>query len=165
MMLQALLMALLQPSGVQADTTAPAVTAVVSGQEYHEGRNAQADVDTAISRAKAEGKMVLIVLGANWCHDSRSLASWFESPRFRAMLDARYALVYVDVGKPQTGEGRNLDIARRFGIRKMKSTPLVLIASPDGTRLNSKKEAISWRNAASRSEEDVFIHFAEFTPA
>jgi Thioredoxin-like len=163
MMLMALLMALLQPTEVQADTSAPAAAAVLTGQVYNEGRNAQADVDAAISRAKTDGKMVLIVLGANWCHDSRSLATWFESPRFKAMLGARYALVYVDVGKPQTGAGRNLDIARRFGIQQMKSTPLVLIASPNGTRLNSKKEAVSWRNAASRSEEEVYTHFAEFT--
>jgi hypothetical protein len=73
--------------------------------------------------------------------------------------------VYVDVGVPQTGRGRNLDIAKRFGIRKVKGTPLVLIVSPDGRLLNSKKDAASWRNAASRSDDEVYRYFAEFTPA
>jgi hypothetical protein len=29
--------------------------------------------------------------------------------------------------------------------------------------LNSKKDAASWRNAASRSEDEIYRYFAEFT--
>jgi Thioredoxin-like len=132
---------------------------------YIADRNAPADVDRALADAKASGKTVLIVMGANWCHDSVGLAGWFETPRFASMLRDRYELVYVDVGVPQTGRGRNLDIAKRFGIRKVKGTPLVLVVSPDGKLLNSKKDAASWRNAASRSEDDIYRYFDRFTPA
>lgn len=157
-------MLMMQPAEGQADK-AVSIAAQVSGQVYDATRNAQTDVDDAMARARAQGKMALLVLGANWCHDSRDLATWFESQHFKPILDARYVLVFVDVGTPQTGNGRNLDIARRFGIKRMKSTPLVLIASPEGVRLNSKKDAIGWRNAASRSEHDVYRYFAEFTAA
>jgi thioredoxin-related protein len=157
-------MLLMQPALMQADKDV-SVAAQASGQVYHENRNAQMDVNSALQHAKSANKMVLLVMGANWCHDSRDLATWIESPKFRVMLDARYVVVYVDVGTPQKGAGRNLEIARRYGVSKLKSTPLVLILSPDSVRLNSKKEAISWRNAASRSEEDVFAYFAGFTPA
>jgi hypothetical protein len=81
------------------------------------------------------------------------------------MMRDRYSIVYVDVGTPQIGQGRNLDIARRFGIKKVKNTPLVMTISADGKLLNSKKDAISWRNAASRSEEDIYRYFATFKPA
>lgn len=128
-------------------------------------RDAQVDVDRALADAKASGKSIVVIMGANWCHDSVGLAGWLDTPRFMGMMRDRYHLVYVDVGTPQIGKGRNLDIAKRFGIGKVKNTPLVMMLSPDGKLLNSKKDAISWRNAASRSEDDIYRYFAEFTPS
>jgi hypothetical protein len=128
-------------------------------------RDPQADVDRALADAQKSGKTVLVILGANWCHDSVGLAGWLDTPRFMDMMRDRYAIVYVDVGTPQIGQGRNLDIAGRFGIKKVKNTPLVMAISADGKLLNSKKDAISWRNAASRSEEDIYRYFATFKPA
>ena len=132
---------------------------------YSADQDANAQVDDALLRAKVSGKTVLVIMGANWCHDSRALAGWLASRRFAQMLEQQYHVVYIDVGTPQTGKGRNLDIAKRFGIRKVKGTPLVMVVSPDGTLLNSKKDAASWRNAASRSEHDIFRYFAEFKPS
>jgi thiol-disulfide isomerase/thioredoxin len=119
---------------------------------------ANADVDAALSRAAVKGKYVLIVMGANWCHDSRALAGWFETPRFAGMIAARYELVYVDVGY----KDRNIDIARRFGFKSLKGTPTVLIVDGEGDLLN-KKDAPTWRNASTRSEGDIYRAFAEFT--
>lgn len=129
---------------------------------YAADRDAHQDVDRALLDAKASGKIVVLIMGANWCHDSIGLAGWLDTPDFVAMMKDRYSLVFVDVGVPQLGHGRNLDIAKRFGIGKVKSTPLVLMLSPDGKRLNDKKDAISWRNAASRSREEIFEYFASF---
>ena len=126
---------------------------------YDPARNAAVDVDAALIRAAASDKRVIVVMGANWCHDSIGLAGWFETPRFKAMMSPKYELVYVDVGTPQTGHGRNLDIAKRFHASKIKGTPTVLILSSQGQLLN-KNDAGSWRNAASRSEEDIFAYFA-----
>ena len=134
---------------------------VAEAKLYNAARDARADVAAALARAKAGNKSVILVMGANWCHDSKALAGWFETPRFKAMLTPRYEIVYIDVGKPQRREGRNIEIARGFGIKKIKGTPTVLILSPDGELLN-KKDAPTWRNAASRSEDDIFRSFAEF---
>jgi Thioredoxin-like len=128
---------------------------------YDAARDAPADVSAALARAKASSKRTILVMGANWCHDSRALAGWFESTRFKAMLTPLYEIVYVDVGKPQSNKGRNLEIARGFGVKKIKGTPTVLVLSPDGILLN-KKDAPTWRNAASRSENAIFAYFAEF---
>ncbi len=110
-------------------------------------------------RAAASGKRVLLVLGANWCHDSRALAGWLETPRFAGLVAERYELVFVDVGMPQTGEGRNLDIARRFGLADMKNTPALLVLTPDGRAVNLES-ARDWRNAASRSEDAIYAELA-----
>ena len=128
---------------------------------YDASRDARTDVSAAFVRAKAANKRLILLMGANWCHDSKALAGWFESARFKAMLTPLYEIVYIDVGKPQRREGRNIEIAREFGIKKIKGTPTVLILSADGMLLN-KKDAPTWRNAASRSEDDIFAYFAYF---
>lgn len=133
---------------------------------FDESANAQWDVNVAlVSAAAHNGQNIIVVMGANWCHDSRALAGWFGTARFADMLREHYQIVYVDLGTPQVGKGRNLDVAKRFGIKKVKGTPLVLVLSPDGKLLNSKKDAASWRNAASRSEDDIYRYFSAFTPA
>ncbi len=130
---------------------------------YEAGRDAMADVDDALVRAAERDTRVLLVMGANWCHDSRGLAGWLSTPRFARMIHARYELVYIDVGIPQTGEGRNIEIAQRFGIDDIIGTPTVLILSPDGALLNAETAA-TWRNAASRSEGEIFEYFMQFEP-
>jgi len=123
-----------------------------------------ADVDAALARASANGKRVLLAMGANWCHDSRAFAGWLETPRFAALLAERYEVVFVDVGSPQTGEGRNLDIARRFGMAEFPGTPAVLVLTAQGELVNAATAA-SWRNAASRSEDAIFAELAALTAA
>jgi hypothetical protein len=140
-----------------------AQAAAEAGRVYNEDRDGSADVDAALSRAALSGRAVIVVLGANWCHDSTALAKWLAAPRFAAMMQPRFEIIFVDAGKPQTGDGRNQDIIKRFGGKKQKSTPYVMILSGAGKLLN-RDDARSWRNADSRSEEDIYQYFAEFTP-
>ena len=127
--------------------------------------DAASELEFAQKSVAISGKKLLIIMGGNWCHDSAALANLIDSPRFVGMITQNYEVLFVDVGVPQTGNGRNLEIAKRFGINKVKGTPMVLVVSPQGKLLNSKKDAASWRNAASRDEDAVYRYFAEFTPA
>ena len=136
-----------------------AITPHPEARPYAANADAMADVHAALTRAAASGKHVLLVMGANWCHDSRALAGWLETPRFAALTAASYELVFVNVGVPQTGEGRNLDIARRFGLEDVPGTPAVLVLTADGKLVN-RDTAASWRNAASRSEEAIYAELA-----
>lgn len=133
-----------------------------ASSHYDSARDAGADVDAMLAKIAENGKLGIIVFGANWCHDSRDLAEHFNSDRFAEILSLKYEIVYVDVGVPQTGNGRNLDIAKRFGLKKIKGTPTVAILSSSGILLN-KKDAPTWRNAYSREENDIFNHFANFS--
>lgn len=120
-----------------------------------------ARLDAALASAKAEGKLAVIVFGADWCHDSQALAGLLTSEAFKAEFGERFTVTFIDVGVPQTGQGRNLDLAKRFGIAKMPGTPTMVVIAPDGDRLNSRKDAYAWRDAASRSEAEVFGWFRE----
>ncbi len=122
--------------------------------------DASADVDVALARAGIEGKRALIVMGGNWCHDSRGLAGYNEQADIASLIASQYVLVYVDVGQ----KNRNLDIARRFGVTKLIGTPTVVIAEPDGTVVNAAT-AHDWRNAASRSTSEWIDYLDEHGPS
>lgn len=126
--------------------------------------DAMGDVDAALARASGNGKRVLVVLGANWCHDSRALAGWLETPRFAALVAERYELVFVNVGMPQSGDGHNLGVAQRFGLAELPGTPALLVLTAGGKPVNLDTAA-SWRNAASRSEDAIFAELAALAGA
>lgn len=124
---------------------------------YHAERDARADLNMALDAAAENDTLVLLVMGANWCHDSRALAADFETPRFTRLIDSHYELVYVDVGQ----KNRNIDIANDYGYNAIVGTPTVIILTPEGQVLN-RKTAPTWRNAASRNDDESYIYFSDF---
>ena len=67
---------------------------------FDETRDAGADVDAALAQGAAEDKITLVVMGANWCHDSRALAGWFTTDDdISAVLDRSFVVSYIDVGQ------------------------------------------------------------------
>ena len=130
--------------------------------KHHDGpfdaaRNASADVDAAFDVAAESGKNVLLVLGGNWCHDSRGLAEKFDIPPLTDVIARGYELVWVDVGY----RDRNLDIAERFGVNQLYGTPTVLILSPTGELLNGDS-VHDWRTADSTPYDVTLSYFKGF---
>lgn len=149
------------PVATVAPAAAPATPEAPRPQarSYLVSDNAMADVDAALERARRSGKRVLLVMGANWCSDSRALAGWLETERFAALIDRKYELVYVNIGRPSSGDGHNLGIARRFGLPELPGLPNVLVLTADGTLVNPAT-ATSWRNAESRSGDAIYEELA-----
>ena len=126
-------------------------------QPFDETANAMRDVDRAIERAKTSGKRPLLVLGGNWCHDSRGLAKKFQTKRLSALIDENYELVWIDVGN----KDRNLDVPKRFGVERIIGTPTILILSPEGALLNADS-VHDWRTADSRSIDETLDYFGAY---
>ena len=129
---------------------------------YPEAANGAAAMRTALATASALDRPAVIVFGADWCHDSRALAKVLTSDAFKAEFADRFAVTFIDVGKPQTGEGRNLELVKQLGVKNLKSTPALFVVSPQGKLLNGKKDAVSWRNAESRGADKVLAWFRRF---
>ncbi len=153
------LLSLLLIAVLAVGCTSFAATTIASAAEHPEARlfdetrDASADVDAALAQGIDESKITLVVMGANWCHDSRALAGWFtQDEDIMGLLDRNFVVTYVDVGQ----KDRNIDIAQRFGIEKIVGTPTMIMVDYDGTVLN-KVTAVDWRNSASRSKDDIIL--------
>lgn len=156
LLLAALPAGLVPTAGQAAETAQPARAAFYPAED-----DAANVLDAALASAKAERKLAVVVFGADWCHDSRALARVLTSDAFKTEFGAQFAVTFIDVGTPQRGQGRNLDLAKRFGIKRLDSTPAMVVITPKGKRLNSKKDAVSWRNADSRPAQAVLDWFRE----
>lgn len=146
---------LLLPEAAVAIFVSDVETATPEGRPFGSPDAAPADVAAALGRAQASGHRIVLVFGANWCHDSRALAGWFTTPRFAAMLKPRYEIVWIDVGN----KDRNLDLAKRYGLDGIKGTPTVLVLDNAGKPLNLR-DAPGWRNASTRSADAIYDYFA-----
>ncbi len=141
-----------------ASVPAPATKPWPEARPYHVSDTASADVDAALARAQQSGKRVLLVMGANWCSDSRALAGWLATDRFVDLIERKYELVYVDIGMP--GPDRpNVGIARRFGVAELPGSPNVLVLMSDGALVNPTT-ATTWRNAESRTADAIYDELA-----
>ena len=121
---------------------------------FDETRDASADVDAALRLAQNSGKNVLLVLGGNWCHDSRGLAAKFQQAELASVIDDGFELVWVDVGH----RDRNLHIPRRFGVSELYGTPTVLILSPEGNLIN-RSSVHDWKTAYSKPYDETLAYF------
>ena len=149
-----------QAGVVAAQDDAPAAAAKVLYYPVH--ANAPSVFEQALAHAATDNALAVIVFGADWCHDSRALAKVLTSDAFKNEFGARYEVTFIDVGRPQSGEGRNLDLVKRLGVKNLKSTPALFVLRGDGKLLNSKKDAVSWRNAESRGTDKVLAWFRGF---
>ena len=93
---------------------------------YDESADAQAQVSQALAKAKADNKQVMIVFGANWCGDCKMLDGEFKKPAMKALLDANYVVVKVDVNR----FNKNLDVVKPYGDVIKKGIPSIVIATP-----------------------------------
>ena len=133
----------------------PSMADEASPSPFDQNYSAMAVVDAALAEALAEDKRLLLVFGANWCHDSRGLAGHFEDPELAATLAGHYVTRYIDVG----WRDHNQDVIRRFGVAALYATPMVMIIDPSDETLLNRDEREAWGSAASTPVEQARAYF------
>ena len=128
--------------GVAASHISAADT-VADGRRYQPSANPLADVQQALDRAEESGRLALIVLGANWCHDSRALASRLHRPPLAELVQQNYELVFVDAGFLDKGRA----VVQQFGVAHYYATPTVLIVDPTSGQVINNEDRHQWGNA------------------
>lgn len=117
-----------------------------------------AEVQQALSRAGESNRRALVVLGANWCHDSRALATRLQRSPLADVIQDHYELVLVDVGFYEQGRG----VVQQFGIPHFYATPTVLIIDPATGQVVDDTERHMWGNAYRISMDESVDYFEKW---
>ncbi|MFT7289149.1 MAG: hypothetical protein ACI87W_003277 [Halieaceae bacterium] len=110
---------------------------------YIDSENPMRDVQIALDKARSTDKLLLVVMGAQWCHDSRGLAEKFEDPDVAAVLLDNYETVIVNVGYFKDLRS----ISQRFDQAHYFSTPTVMIIDASTERLINGQDMHIWGSA------------------
>jgi len=142
----------------------PAQTASLSATIFEDNTNSEYftssanvmnDVNSTLKNAKAENKLALFILGADWCHDSRAIASRLNGPELKSLLDDKYEVLLIDVGYFTHGN----DVVERFGQPTLYATPTVMIIDPASGQLINGHNMHQWRDADLITTEQTINYF------
>jgi len=125
------------------------------GKLYLASDDALADLQSTLQKAERENKLALVILGANWCHDSTALASRLQVEPLKSLVDERYETLFVNVGN--LSEGR--EVIQSLGVPIYYATPTVLIIDPVSGDLVNEGNRHMWASAASISMDDSVNYF------
>jgi thiol-disulfide isomerase/thioredoxin len=125
-------------------------------------------VDAKVARAKAralaEGKLLLIDMGGNWCPDCRILAGTMELPNIRRFVDAHYVAVTVDAGRH---EDRNGQVAAHYGVGdghvKLAGVPSLFVVDPRTDKLLDAGHTAALEDARHMSPQGLADWLAQWT--
>jgi hypothetical protein len=103
----------------------------------------------------------MIVLGANWCHDSTDFAKLLKNPGVAPDIDKHYEVQFINVGY--------LDHIREFvtpyGVPVIYGTPTVMVVKPGTNTLLNRDSLSYWRNASNLGATDARVYFAQYSLA
>jgi hypothetical protein len=134
------------------------MAAAQAGELYLPSADPLADLQQTLDSARESGKLALVILGGNWCHDSRALAArLFEEP-LRTTIDAHYQVLFVDVGYLDQGN----EVINRLGVPIYYATPTVLIVDPVSGHLVNKQNRHQWANAANIGMQESVDYFGQY---
>jgi len=136
-----LCLGLLPGSGeiAMAAAQAPSVNRPVTGPlpyPYDESADAHAQVDSAIKRAAAGQKLVLLDFGGNWCPDCRMTAGVLAMDEVKPWIARTFEVVTIDIGRLN----KNMDIGERYGVT-IKAVPAFIVLDGQGRRINAGNPA------------------------
>jgi thiol-disulfide isomerase/thioredoxin len=94
---------------------------------YDANADARRDIADGKTRAAAEGKMLMVTFGANWCPDCLTLHKNLQDPVTHEYAHKTFEIVNVDVGEFD----KNAEVARELGVA-VNGIPLAVFFSSDG---------------------------------
>ena len=138
-----------------------AMPAIQPGNLYLSSIDPVADLAAKLESARQSHKRLLVVMGGNWCHDSRALASRLFSEPLSATINQHYEILFVDVGYLEKGR----DVITSLGIPVYYATPTLLIVDPVSGLVVNAQDRHQWAEAASISMEDSLAYFRQYQDA
>ncbi len=118
---------------------------------YAQHSHRQEAVTSGLQQARASDKLLLLIIGANWCKDSRSLAGFLQSDYVKATISEHYEIVVIDAQwldnlKP---------LLSQFNYPAYFGTPSLLVIEPKSKTLVNRDTVQRWQSAHSESASSL----------
>jgi hypothetical protein len=119
-----------------------------------------AELKASRERAIKSQKLLMVVLGANWCHDSVGFVTKLQHSDIRKLIDQRYLVQLVNLGFMD----QIREIVGHYEIPVIYGTPTVIVVEPVTNTVLNRYSLPFWRNADAISDEDTLDYFSSWTP-
>ena len=128
---------------------------------YHPEADAKADIASAVQKAKAENKHVLLQLGGNWC-------SWCilfdklvnSTDSLKTLRDQNYIMLHVNYSK----ENKNEEVLASLGYPQRFGFPVFVILNGDGQLLHTQNSAYL-EQGKGHDPQKVYEFFQQWSPS
>lgn len=112
--------------------------AKISKKLYDPNADAKSDIEKAISKAKKEGKHVLLQIGGNWCGWCIAFDKKVnESEELKKLMNDNYVIYHLNYTK----ENKNSDILKDLALPQRLSFPVFVVLGANGSRLHTQNSA------------------------
>ncbi len=129
---------------------------IKAGKLYKASEEQMQDIDQLLATAKANGKLAIVAMGANWCHDSQSFATKMHHPKVKPLIEEHFELLFVDVGYLTNIK----QVITRFAQPVIYATPTILVIDPSSNVQVNKNNMHLWRDSAKLSIEETVEYFS-----
>ncbi len=105
---------------------------------YDPNADAKSDIEKAISKAKKEGKHVLLQIGGNWCGWCIAFDKKVnESEELKKLMNDNYVIYHLNYSK----ENKNSDILKELGFPQRFGFPVFVILDAKRNHLHTQNSA------------------------
>lgn len=95
---------------------------------YPAGADAKQQIEASLKTAASENKRVMLIFGANWCHDCHVLDAALHEGDAAKIVKESFLLVHVDIGEGD----KNLDVIKKYEATLDFGVPTVVILDAAG---------------------------------
>lgn len=95
---------------------------------YRGDADAKKEIEEALQKATGENKLVMLILGGNWCYDCHVLDQALHEGEAGKIVKESFLLVHVDIGEAD----KNLDLVRKYETTLDFGVPTVVILNYAG---------------------------------
>ena len=103
---------------------------------YDGTANALVEVSDARELAKQNKKFLMVIFGANWCQDCRTLHRSLQDQAVKQYTEELFDFVNVDVGK----FNQNIEVATALGVKLTRGIPVAVFFDPEGVLIGTTNE-------------------------
>lgn len=138
-------------------TVANDKTSVLPEYKFVAKENVLEIIEQKQEQAKQSKKLLMVVMGAEWCHYSRGLAKNFSKPQLHKELIQKYEIEFVDVGFLNKG----FDVTERYQQPIYYATPSIMIIEPNSEEVLNLPTLMHWSSADAypiAEYQDYFIN-------